>query len=125
MNAGLKPCPLCGSTNLVGSTDVGIRMDHEDCHAPDGVVATVYCDDCGCQVQAKVPCGGGYDSANDKVFEKWNRRAERTCRMTFDCREYRYRCSRCGCLNETYRDVDGKFCAPDYCSHCGARAARG
>ena len=47
-----------------------------------------------------------------------------TCRMTFDEREYRYRCSSCGCLTETYRDVGGKFYAPDYCSHCGARAVR-
>lgn len=46
---------------------------------------------------------------------------ERTCCMVFDERKYRYRCSRCACLNETYLDVDGKFYAPDYCSHCGSR----
>ena len=46
---------------------------------------------------------------------------ERTCRMPFDDREYRYRCSRCGCLSETYRHADGKYYAPDYCPHCGAR----
>ena len=46
---------------------------------------------------------------------------ERTCHMPFDDREYRYRCSRCGCLSETYRHADGKYYAPDYCPHCGAR----
>ena len=46
---------------------------------------------------------------------------ERTCRMRFDDREYRYKCSRCGCLNETYRSTDGKWYTPEYCAHCGAR----
>lgn len=46
---------------------------------------------------------------------------ERTCRMPFDDREYRYRCSRCGCLSEIYRDTDVKWYAPKYYTHCGAR----
>lgn len=46
---------------------------------------------------------------------------ERTCRMRFDDREYRYRCSRCGCLSETYRSTDGKWYAPEHCTACGAR----
>ena len=76
----LKPCPFCGSTNLVGSLDVGNCMDHEDCGAPVGVVATLHCDECGCQIQAKVPLEDARSAdANAKVFEKWNRRAERTC----------------------------------------------
>ena len=47
---------------------------------------------------------------------------ERTCRMRFDDREHRYRCSRCGCLSETYRGTDGKWYAPEHCTACGARA---
>lgn len=46
---------------------------------------------------------------------------ERTCRMQFDDWEYRYRCSRCGCLSGTYRGTDGKWYAPEYCTSCGAR----
>lgn len=46
---------------------------------------------------------------------------ERTCRMRFDDQEYRYRCSRCGCLSETYRSTDGKWYEPQYCTACGAR----
>lgn len=46
---------------------------------------------------------------------------ERTCRMTFEAHEYRYRCSRCGCLSETSRSTDGKWYAPEYCTACGAR----
>lgn len=76
----LLPCPFCGSMNLVGSTDVGINMDHEDPDAPDGTVATIYCDDCGCQIQAKVthedsPLHGSlFNNANKLVMKKWNSR---------------------------------------------------
>ena len=72
----ILPCPFCGSTNLVGSLDGGICMDHEEFDAPAGVVATLYCDDCGCRLQAKVlPEEMPYENANELVAKKWNRRA--------------------------------------------------
>ena len=123
----LKPCPFCGSTNLVGSLDAGICMDHEDCDAPDGVVATLYCDECGCQIQAKVPLKDARRAdANAKVFEKWNRRAERTCRV--ECYPPGYEdnlhyevCSECGTILTASRPGDGHAARASYCPRCGAR----
>ena len=56
-------------------------MDHEDLDAPAGTVATIYCDECGCQIQAKVATedsslhGSLFDNVNELVTKKWNSRA--------------------------------------------------
>lgn len=118
----LKPCPFCGSTNLVGSLDVGICMDHEDCGAPVGVVATLYCDECGCQIHAKVPLEDARSAdANAKVFEKWNRRAKRTCRMTdthWDDGQCTWGCVCSACDAHLEHEV-GRYM--NYCPNCGAK----
>lgn len=45
----------------------------------------------------------------------------RTCLMTFDDDEFRYRCSACGGLSETYRHPNGKYYVPEFCPCCGAK----
>lgn len=114
----LKPCPICGGTNLATSYCVCTNMDHE--LMPDTVhmhVFDLYCKECGCRVQAG---GDAFDEAKDAVFEKWNRRVERTCQMSV-ADNGAYRCSECGHLqDDTYRGDKGWY-PPEYCAHCGAR----
>lgn len=111
MDDELKPCPFCAGECRIVKTSWG------------------YCPQCQGRDDDGVWCHmhvlplPSYNTP-EEAAEAWNRRADRTCRMTFDGREYGYRCSRCGCITETYRDTDGKFYAPDYCSHCGARVVR-
>ena len=104
MNKALRPCPFCGGSDVYMGRDPGDERDH-----------VVWCRSCGAH--------GGAGYYPGLARENWNRRAERTCHMTFEAHEYRYRCSRCGCLSETYRSADGKWYAPDYCPRCGARVA--
>ena len=102
----LKPCPFCGG-------EAHIKEVVSAC----SVVYTVGCSDSECMGFETLLC----KTTPEEAIEAWNRRAERTCRIQFDDQEYRYRCSRCGCLSETYRSTDGKWYAPEYCPHCGAR----
>lgn len=68
-----------------------------------------------------VICGAHVGSdTRYRARKKWNRRAERTCRMGAPV-DGEYRCSECGHLNrETYR-ADRGWYQPEYCAHCGAK----
>lgn len=115
MDEELKPCPICGGTNLAMSRCVCTNMDHE--FMPDAVhmhVFDLYCKECGCRVQAG---GDAYDEAKEAVIEKWNRRAERTCRNKADAPQS-FLCGKCGWFDT---DVDGLTLEYSYCPHCGAR----
>lgn len=145
MEDALKPCPLCGSTDIACFAEE-CGDDYDNVPTFRAVVGCCGCHEEGCDpTYDEEPCFGieAYFRADHPLIreeedpsdcervlerhmaERWNRRAERTCRMRFDDREYRYRCSRCGCLSETYRGTDGKWYAPEYCSSCGAKAVSG
>lgn len=118
----LKPCPICGGTNLATSYCAYTNMDHE--FMPDTVhmhVFDLYCKECGCRVQAG---GDTYYEAKDAVFEKWNRRAERTCNMEYEGEvppQVKYSCYFCSeCGSPIYNDME-----PSYCLYCGARVVSG
>ena len=85
---GMRPCPLCGSE------EIKVYVTGAQGAYRRGVVK---CLGCGCRVEAE--SGGYHDYPHDDpretydmanfdarsgVIEKWNRRAERTCRMV-DC----------------------------------------
>lgn len=101
--AKLLPCPFCG----------GEARATLSAYA-SGMRGHVMCESCG----AKVLCMR--KDLRDGI-KKWNRRAERTCRMEPD--GYYARCSECGCLIapkalEMVQPV--KFCPA-----CGARVVGG
>ena len=115
----LKSCPFCGSNAAV--------LEHE--RLSGVMLYKIVCGSKACRGHDHVGNVGawfenGWRESREIAAQIWNRRAERTCRMQFDGHEYRYRCSRCGCLSETYRGTDGKWCAPEYCTACGARVVR-
>jgi Lar family restriction alleviation protein len=123
----LKPCPFCGGTNLATSYCAYTNMDHE--FMPDTVhmhVFDLYCKECGCRVQAG---GDTYYGAKDAVFEKWNRRAERTCRNVceWSIATFHFTCSECGAEIDGDDWGDSPVFVGDYheqlryCPNCGAR----
>lgn len=122
----LKPCPLCGSTDL----------KHYVTNARERNRGVIACKGCGLRLEAysdeeyKVAQAyqGDFEAAHvftweqarQAVADKWNRRAERTCHMGAPI-DGEYPCSECGHLNrDTYRADKGWF-QPEYCAHCGAR----
>lgn len=117
----LKPCPICGSANLAMSRCVCTDMDHE--FIPDTVhmhVFDLYCKECGCRVQAG---GDTFDEAKNAVVEKWNNRAERTCRVDSsrenECDQpvswFEFELS---CGHTVYWDSQ---IPPSYCPECGRK----
>lgn len=120
----LKPCPLCGSTDL----------KHYVTNARERNRGVIVCKGCGLRLEAysdeeyKVAQAyqGDFESAHvftweqarEAVADKWNRRAERTCH-DFGGEEgtngeyYDFACSACGfCCDQPQ---------PNYCPECGAR----
>ena len=127
----LKPCPLCGGTDL----------KHYVTNARERNRGVIVCKDCGLRLEAysddeyKVAQAyqGDFESAHEFAWEqaraavadKWNRRAERTChavashgdhgplpRFPGDAWTMHHVCSACrGAI-----DADDEFCR-----HCGAR----
>ena len=92
MTNDLGPCPFCGgdAKEFTGEDAAPHRW-------------TVECDSCGAHV--------GSDTRH-KARAKWNRRAERTCRMVDNGCELC--CSECDCRHD-YDDES------NYCHNCGAR----
>lgn len=101
----LKPCPFCGSHNLV-----------EGYHSP-----FVICDDCGAFGPEHA------DMTHDEAVAAWNSRAERTCNMETDHDEleviayshedtWAYKCSVCGWSFRYDRGIK-----PNYCPNCGCK----
>ena len=89
----LRPCPFCGgeAKELTGEDAAPHRW-------------TVECDSCGAHV--------GSDTRH-KARAKWNRRAERTCRIDFDEEVGCWRCSECG-----WELTPGE---EQFCPMCGRR----
>ena len=103
MTNDLGPCPFCGC----------------EAHAAlaayaSGATAHVVCDACGAKVYGY---GRGERGLRDAV-ERWNRRAERTCRVVSakECGGVGYApgCSECG-----WQMADSMW--HNYCPNCGAR----
>ena len=140
MSETLKPCPLCGSTNVTCFAEYdGDSYDNEPIYR--AVVGCLGCREEGCDPSYdEEPCFGieAYYTGDHPLIkdeegpedcervlehhmaELWNRRAERTCRMWAPI-DGEYRCGECGHLNrETYRADKGWY-PPEYCAHCGAR----
>lgn len=123
MTETLKPCPLCGSTDL----------KHYVTNARERNRGVIVCKDCGLRLEAysdeeyrvaqayqgdfESAHGFTWEQARRAVTDKWNRRAERTCRVERvvypDGDVEGYICMSCG--HSAMPSV------PRYCPHCGAR----
>ena len=125
----LKPCPHCGKTETL---EFATRREEEDCprfedceakeckrgacdyfDTWDSVVCSVSSGGCG--------ASGGYASCPAKAAEKWNRRAERTCKRVLFEPTGVLVCSECGAGMPKQLD---KYCYLHYCPNCGARVER-
>ena len=123
MSETLKPCPLCGGTDL----------KHYVTNARERNRGVIVCKECGLRLEAysdaeyKVAQAymGDFESAHkftweqarDAVADKWNSRAGRTCSIVRDEEVGCWRCSECGWE-----------LAPDeeqFCPMCGARIKEG
>ena len=104
----LKPCPFCGGKAEKNTVhDLGVHAGH------------IHCGKCGARTAAYFI--GKDEGAEFVVIEAWNKRAERTCTMTYD-EEWSgeelypteaFICSECGGMT-----VEGM---PKFCPNCGAR----
>lgn len=76
----LKPCPFCKSEEIVRSVDVAIWPDYM---SPDDIIrfdtddkvpitTTIYCDNCGCQIQQ---WDFDRDVSINLAYDHWNKRA--------------------------------------------------
>ena len=144
MDETLKPCPLCGSTDIACfAEECGDSYDNVPKFR--AVVGCRGCHEEGCDPSYDdEPCFGieAYFCANHPLVrdcedpwdiervlehhmaERWNRRAERTCRnASFD--PLGFKCSACGA--EDYMDgsaivwADGGPQDASYCPHCGCK----
>ena len=106
MSEELRPCPFCGgeAKEFTGEDAAPHRW-------------TVECDSCGAHV--------GSDTRH-KARAKWNRRAERACRV--GCYPPGYEdnlhyevCSECGTILTASRPGDRHSKRANYCPSCGAR----
>lgn len=123
MSKNLKPCPFCGSKNVVVCPDPADQRDH-----------MVMCNDCGA-------CGPACSHA-EKAIKLWNRGARRTCYVCETHRPISLRqiliskiCSECGHVfgymeqrpvfsgyEETM--MFGNVDVPNYCPQCGAKVVK-
>lgn len=121
----LKPCPFCGDEARLVVCDSEGNV-HDESYEADPYSGLSYAivhgsDDCcgECPVSTSDLLPWLYET-REEATAAWNRRAERTCRMSMPI-DGEYRCGECGHLNrETYRADRGWF-KPEYCAHCGAR----
>ena len=121
MSETLKPCPLCGGEAVIQRFNTHPNL-------PFRIICA-----CGAEIR------GGKGESESDVAERWNRRAERTCRVETTERRVSQTqtlvtksCSACGHafgseevrpilpgLDETM--VLDPVDVPSYCPHCGAR----
>ena len=107
----LLPCPFCGGgAKFVKTSDVIVPGRVE-------VVAwNVKCSRCFAS-----PLSNNYEGSKEAAAERWNRRAERTCRYVRDhmgvAGNWFCKCSECGAEFDE-RVVDRHFV---YCPMCGAK----
>lgn len=121
MKPELKPCPFCGGeVDIYTSGAIPSAVGY-----PLSVHVT--CRDCSLDMAE--PSKGGEKAlraAEKRAAERWNRRAERTCRLTYDSVHADYVCSSCG---EWLEDTDYDAYAGEervrrpyrFCPSCGAR----
>ena len=146
MSEELKPCPLCGSTDIACFAEE-CGDDYDNVPTFRAVIGCRGCHEEGCDPSYDdEPCFGieAYFRADHPLVrdcedpwdiervlerhmaERWNRRAERTCRVEVshgshgpeprfdgDCWTIRHICSACGW------PIDR---GDAYCRHCGSRA---
>lgn len=119
MSCALKPCPHCGGEAV--RQDIG--------KTPWGISVVVRCRGCEAMVSSANGCAT-QEQAERSAFDRWNRRAERTCRDVGVMDDFK--CSECGCTlcmygredgEDTWAlfDGDGKDTDPRFCPCCGAR----
>lgn len=134
MAEDLKPCPLCGSTDIACFAEE-CGDDYDNVPTFRAVVGCRGCHEEGCdQSYDDEPCFGieAYYRADHPLIkneedpedcervlehhmaELWNRRAERTCHYVYDKEICAWRCSECGGLEPVGDHVR-------YCPDCGAR----
>ena len=108
----LLPCPFCGG-------DAQFVMER-DWVVPGKVMVTAWKVECSrCWASPKP---NNYEGSKAVAAERWNRRAERTCR-DFGGEEgtngegYDFACSRCGYCCDLPQ--------PNFCPSCGARVEDG
>ena len=117
----LKPCPLCGSTDV----------KHYVTNARERNRGVIVCKNCGLRLEAysddeyKVAQAyqGDFESAHEFTWEQarravaaaWNRRAERTCRVERVSTPYHAGPPRCSACMMPLEPL------VNYCPYCGAR----
>lgn len=149
MSETLKPCPLCGSTDIVCfAEECGDGYDNVPIFR--AVVGCRGCHEEGCDsTYDDEPCFGieAYYRADHPLIrdeedpedcervlerhmaERWNRRAERTCRNVceWNIDTFHFTCSECGAEIDGDDWGDSPVFVDDYhehlryCPNCGAR----
>ena len=147
MSEELRPCPLCGSTDIACFAEE-CGDDHDNVPTFRAVVGCRGCHEEGCDPSYdEEPCFGieAYYRADHPLIkdcedpsdcervlerhmaERWNRRAERTCRV--ECYPPGYEdnlhyevCSECGTILTASRPGDRHAARASYCPNCGAKA---
>ena len=136
MSDTLKPCPLCGSTNIVCfAEECGDNYDNVPTFR--AVVGCCGCHEEGCDPTCdEEPCFGieAYFSQSHPLIrdvedpedcervlerhmaERWNRRAESTCRKVPGRMKYGRRMPECSECGQSLGDKRWK-----YCPNCGAK----
>lgn len=89
----LRECPFCGDSPMIATANNGLT--------------TIACSNCECEF--------GWFENETSAIERWNTRAERTCK---DESEYGhlFLCSNCGGIEEATHAYKW-----GYCPNCGAR----
>lgn len=109
MSEELKPCPFCG-----GEADVHY-FAHNDSEC------TVMCSNPNCRASVSARSCGSMTTAYNRARKLWNRRAEQTCRISYEYdgvpffHHIHVHELTCGHDVRLYEDV------PRYCPYCGAR----
>lgn len=132
MDETLKPCPLCGGTDL----------KHYVTNARERNRGVVVCKGCGLRLEAysddeykvaqayqgdfKAAHEFTWEQARKAVADKWNLRAERTCSV--ECYPPGYEdnlhyevCSECGTILTASRPGDRHAARASYCPECGRK----
>lgn len=104
MSEALLPCPSCGSEASVDKTNYYFEDTGE--HAMSAFV--VSCRSCGMKTAQY--------RTEESAVERWNRRAERTCRKVPGRMKYGRRMPKCSECGQSLGDERWL-----YCPHCGAR----
>ncbi len=125
----LLPCPFCG-----GEVRIVLFKDEFDCYW--WAVARSADDETACHCRVFMECDRRWqvnegDEPEDYplasmerrwLIEKWNTRAERTCRNLDKHHNIMFKCSECG--HWECQDFDGEKILPqtwNYCPNCGRR----